>query len=560
MYIRVKTTPNSPRKSVQIVESIRIGTKVKQKILRYVGIAMDDKEEQKLKDLAREIMAKMLIEKEQQSLFPLSEEEALKYVRNSKGRTRKKRIEDILPPNQVYIEDIKETSRIVEGVHEVAGTMFDEMYSGLFKQKKLQEKLRDLVITRLAYPCSKHRTQQKLSKHFNKEHSLTSIYRIMDKLHPNIDRIKQMTFNKTASLFPEQIDLLFFDVTTLYFETVETDNLRNFGYSKDCRFNTTQLVLALATNQDGLPIGYELFSGNTAEVKTLVAAIESWKQLFKINSVCFVGDRAMFCKDNLKLLNDLNYQYIIAAKVRSLPEKLKEEILKEENYHPTIIKKEFGWIGEFTYEKQRLIVSYKTRRAIKDQKDRQRILDKIKKTLGANGKANKLITNSGVKKYTSTDTNSIAFLDNNKIEDDAKWDGIHGIITNIAKDEYNPAEKLLARYAQLWVIEESFRINKHQLQMRPIFHWKTERIQAHIAICYMAFSLLRHLQYRVNLTQKISIDTILDELLNVQASIYIHKKTGDYYRIPGCFSNNARKIYKTFNLERNLDANIYLDD
>jgi hypothetical protein len=559
MYVRVKTTPNSPRKSVQIVEGIRNGSKVKQKILRHIGIATDEREEQKLKDLANETMAKMLAEREQQSLFPLSENEALSSIKNKKGRTKQKRLEDVLPPSQVYIEDIKETSRIIEGVHEIAGAMFDEMYNGLFKQKKLQERLRDLVITRLAYPCSKHRTREKLSKHFNKEHSLTGLYRVMDLLHPSINLMKQMTFNKMASLFPEQIDLLFFDVTTLYFETVETDDLRKFGYSKDCRFNTTQLVLALATNQDGLPIGYELFSGNTAEVKTLVAAIESWKQLFKINSVCFVGDRAMFCKDNLKLLNDLNYQYIIAAKIRSLPEKIKEEILKEANYHPTIIKKDFGWIGEFAYEKQRLIVSYKTRRAIKDQKDRQRILDKIQKTLGANGKANKLITNSGVKKYTSTDADSIAFLDNNKIEDDAKWDGIHGIITNIAKDENNPAEKLLARYAQLWVIEESFRINKHQLQMRPIFHWKPERIHAHIAICYMAFSLLRHLQYRVNLMQKISIDSILDELLNVQASIYIHKKTGDYYRIPGCFSNNARKIYKTFNLERNLDASIYLE-
>ena len=74
----------------------------------------------------------------------------------------------------------------------------------------------------------------------------------------------------------------------------------------------------------------------------------------------------------------------------------------------------------------------------------------------------------------------------------------------------------------------------------------------------MTFSVLRHLQYRVNLTQKISIDEILDELLNVQASIYIHKKTKDRYRVPGSFSNNARKIYKTFNLERSLDATVYL--
>jgi hypothetical protein len=109
----------------------------------------------------------------------------------------------------------------------------------------------------------------------------------------------------------------------------------------------------------------------------------------------------------------------------------------------------------------------------------------------------------------------------------------------------------------LWVIEESFRINKHTLEMRPIFHWAPPRIHTHIAICYMTFSVLRHLQYRINLTQKISIDTVLDELMNVEASIYVHKKTKDRYRVPGCYSNNARKIYKAFELERSLDATIY---
>jgi len=104
------------------------------------------------------------------------------------------------------------------------------------------------------------------------------------------------------------------------------------------------------------------------------------------------------------------------------------------------------------------------------------------------------------------------------------WDGLHDIITNILGDS---PQSLLARYARLWVIEESFRVNKHTLQMRPIFHWVPPRIHAHIAICYMTFSVLRHLQYRVNLTQKISIHEILEELLNVQASIYVHKKTKD---------------------------------
>ncbi len=559
MYIRVKSTPNSPRKSIQIVESVRVGKKVKQKIVHHVGIALDEREEEKLKNYGYELIAKITAQREkdapQQSLFEISESDVSKHSKLKLGRRSRKKIEDILPPSQVTLDDILEEKRVVEGVHDVAGAMFDEMYQGLFDGKKPYHLLRDVVLSRLVYPCSKRRTQEKLAKHFDKTYSLEMIYWMMDKVFPRMGEIKQMTFEKTKKLFPEKVDLILFDVTTLYFESVEVDELRNYGYSKDHRFNTTQVVLALATNQDGLPVGYELFEGNKAEVATLASAIQSWKKLFKIDSVCFVGDRAMFSKNNIALLESLGYQYIIAAKLKALPEKLKSDILAEKYYEPTILNNEFAWIGEFKYQGQRLITSYKSRRAMKDLKDRERVLDKVKKTMGKKSHPKKLITNQGVKKFVTVNDDATVALDENKIEEGAQWDGLHGIITNIQKDD---RASLISRYAKLWIIEESFRVNKHTLKMRPIFHWAPPRIHAHIAICYMTFSVLRHLQYRVNLTQKVSIDTILDELMNVQASIYIHKKTKDRYRLPGSYSNNARKIYKAFELERSLDATVYL--
>lgn len=561
LYIRVNKTPNSPRKSIQIVESIRQGDKVRQKIVHYVGIAMDDREEQKLRDYGLELIAKIAAQREkdaaQQSLFnAAAESEILNHAKNKAGRPRQKKIEDILPPNQVSLYDIEEESRIVEGVHDVAGAMFDEMYASLCDKKRLTQILKDIVLSRLVSPASKHQTQKHLEKQFGKTHSLDAIYRMMDDIFPRIGDIKRLTFEKTKSLFPEKIDLLFFDVTTLYFESTNVDDLRNFGYSKDYRFNTTQVVLALATNQDGLPVGYELFEGNRAEVTTLLAAIESWKNLFHIESVCFVGDRAMFTDKNIALLELHNHHYVIAAKLRKLPRELQDKIFQEKYYRPSLLKNSLAWIGEFEHKKSRLIVSYKSKRALKDQQERQRLLDKLGKIIGKGGNPSKLITNSGAKKFITTDKQALIMLDDEKIEKDAQWDGMHGVITNIKDD--SPAS-IIARYAQLWVIEESFRINKHTLQMRPIFHWKPERIHAHIAICYMTFSVLRHLQYRINLTQKISVDTILDELLNVQASIHIHKKTRDRYRLPGYFTNNARKIYKAFGIERCLDATVYLD-
>lgn len=187
-------------------------------------------------------------------------------------------------------------------------------------------------------------------------------------------------------------------------------------------------------------------------------------------------------------------------------------------------------------------------------KDRNRVLEKIQKVIGKKGPTQKLISNQGVKKFTKTDKSSTQ-IDEDKIAQDAMWDGLHGIITNIQGEK---AEALLGRYARLWIIEESFRINKHTLEMRPIYHWTPNRIHAHIAICYMIFSVLRHLQYRLNLTQKISVETIIDELRGVQSSIYVHKETADLYRVPGRVTNTVRKIYKAFNLVRSSDATVYL--
>ena len=192
------------------------------------------------------------------------------------------------------------------------------------------------------------------------------------------------------------------------------------------------------------------------------------------------------------------------------------------------------------------MVSYKSARAKRDATQRDQVLDKINKTLGSEGNTCKLITNQGVKKFTKTEK-SKTVLDDQKIKDDMAWDGLHGVITNIKNA--NPAE-LFKRYSGLWKIEESFRLNKHNLSMRPIFHFKPERIHAHISICYMAFTVLRHMEYIISLTKKISPQVILEELLDIQSSILHDTTTGKRYRLPGRVSHNASKIYKAFNITK----------
>ena len=237
-----------------------------------------------------------------------------------------------------------------------------------------------------------------------------------------------------------------------------------------------------------------------------------------------------------------------------MPKELTAEILSEKNYQAQMINDDFGWIGEFDYKKRRLIVSYKTKRANRDAYQREQIISKLKKRIGTEGDTSKLITNQGVKKYINSE-NSKTTIDQDKIDQDSAWDGLHGVITNIRVDK---ASAILARYARLWKIEESFRINKHTLSMRPIYHFKPERIKTHIAICFMAFSVLRHMEYQVKLTQKIGLETMIDELNHVQASYYRHTPTGKMYRMPGKFSHNAAKIYKAFQIQRNNNAQVII--
>jgi len=587
MFVRTKTTPNSPRKSVQIVENERDPAtgKVKQRILRHVGVAFDEIEEEKLKKLALELIAKIewdrLKNSAQLQLLDLPpEKEIEKSIASKKrGRKPKKRIEEILPINEVSLDMVKEEARIIDGVHEVGGYLYDFLgFNNLLSKTRYNEILRDLVLCRISHPNSKHATSRLLHRYYDKEHDLDAIYRTMDQVYARIPDIKTAVFTSTASLFANKVDVLLFDVTTLYFESVETDELRKFGYSKDFRFNTTQVVLALATNSDGLPIGYELFEGNKAEVKTLLAAIDGWQSLFAIDKVCFIGDRAMFSEDNLSTLEARGYKYIVAAKLRNMHELMIQKIHDRNSYQSYEIAEDGGLIGEFKYENvdidttkiplkpqsrakykalidqnknRRIIVGYSIARARCDKQKRELMLDKIAKQLSHSSDCKKLVSNSAIKKYTSGTGKTSMYVDEEKVADDVLWDGMHGVITNINTGQ--PLE-ILQRYKALVKIEECFRINKTTLKMRPIYHHKPERIKAHVAICYMAFAIVRQLEYRTKLSKKLSIDSIIEELCSVQSSIYVHKHTNDRYRIPGKFSNEARKIYSALGVHRQEDA------
>ena len=594
MFVRVKTTPNSPRRSVQVVESSRSGGKVSQRIVRYIGIALDDAEEAKMRAMGNEFIERAAAEAlNAQSLFEV-DGTGLRRP----GRPARQSLASVAAASSVSLADVAEVSRRVEGPHEVLGHLFDylrfdRVLAGKPGAGRGAAMLRDLVIARSMVCGSKRECARALEADYGKSYSTDSLYRLMDSVHARLDDLKRIVFEATASLTLGQVDMMLFDVTTLYFESVEVDALRTFGYSKDQKYHCTQVVLALATNSDGLPIGYELFAGNTAEVKTLIECMRNWALGMKIDKVSFVADRALCSKANLELLEQNNLSYVVAMPLRrSLKAHEQAQILQTQLAAPCQVEGDLLWVREFDWLGRRLIVTYSSKRAHKDQSDRQALIDKLNAKLGKANKeiidpatgeikikasstasskasstanatvktanAKKLITNSGYLKYIEqADAGGVFVLDEDKLHNDAAWDGMHAIVTT---DRTSSASQLLARYRRLWVIEDSFRLMKHNLAIRPIYHFKPERIKAHIGICFLAFALIRHAQQRIKLAQKaMSTQDIRRALHGVQASILEHKKTKAKYRLPSAFSQDAARIYKAFGLKRDLDASVLLD-
>ena len=554
MYVRTKTPPNSPRKSVQIVEGYRdkISGSVKQRIVRHVGIASDASELEQLKAYGEELILNIKAEREGPTLFddlpPLS-----------RGRPKIKRLDDILPPDQVSLSDVVEEKRIVEGFSEIAGQLYDDLGFNKILATGAKHTLKDVVLARLSEPTSKRASCRILEDQFGKEMPLDRVYRMMDHLETQIPMMQDLVRSASLRLLKDKVDILLFDVTTLYFESVEVDELRNFGYSKDQKYHCTQVVLALATTGEGLPIGYELFEGNFAETRTLQECLTSWhNQGLEVGRICLAADAAMFSKSNLALMREMGITYVVAAPLRKLTKEVKEQILNDQEYQPGVVEKDIVWTKEIPYQdEQRLIVTYSSARARKNAYDRKRLLDKLSRKLGKKRSIKNLVSNRGYLKYINEENGVVCKLNEEKITEEERWDGMHGIVTNAPKED--EALALLHRYRRLWKIEEAFRVNKHTIKMRPIYHFKQERIKAHIAICYMVFALMRHMEYRIQITQKkMSPKEIIEALNSVQASILVHKKTRDRYKMPAHLREEARKIYQAFGIKRAKNVQIYI--
>jgi transposase len=567
---------------VQIVENYWVNKNVRQKVLRHVGTAKDESELEEMKKVAQYL--KETIEDELRPKLFTKEQLPEKIDKTRFAQAQK----DL--PMLVNLHNLREEKRIITGFHDIYGKLFDVVgYGQVLKSNNVSRKVfKDIVLARLAKPVSKRASCEMLAENFDIDYNLDQVYRMLDSLKSEktnknkevviIDRIpdiQNISYQYTKRLLNGKITLFFYDCTTLYFESFTEDELLRFGYSKDNKFNQGQILLALLVTEEGLPCGYEVFPGNMYEGDTFETAIKQIKNKYGMEKAVIVADSGLLSQKNMQLVKDSGYEYILGARLKNLSQDWQNRIIIDEDYqtHTVFHKDKMVRLCSPTKEKEkdvlnikdydypdkttnpeRLIVVRSSARAKKDKTDREKALKKLIAKLQKSKNPADLISNYGYKKYLKIEGKTSVSINEEKIKAAELWDGLHGVFTNTNRSVLNPYD-VLNQYHGLWQIEDCFRISKHDIRMRPVFHWTPNRIKAHIAICFVAFSLIRFLQHHLKdeSDERFSAQRISMELSSVQESIlYDINNKFNKYVIPSKLSDNVVKIYDAMKLKRSI--------
>jgi len=347
----------------------------------------------------------------------------------------------------------------------------------------------DLVIARLINPASKLESIYFLEKEFNIKYTRSNVYRSISKYIEFKDKIEKIIIDFAKKKLSFNFKVVYYDVSTLYFESFKSDEeLKQCGFSKDNKFNQPQLVIGLVVNNQGFPVSYQLFPGNTFEGSTFIPVIKHLQQKYKIETFTVVADAAMISEANVKKLKDKKLKYIVGARLANLDKstigKIDEEMIRTHN--STIrLKTKKGY----------LICHFSKSRFSKDKHETGKQVAKAMNALQNQGEAVKRLKFIKKKKKKNE---KIIF--NKKLFEKTKilW-GIKGYYTNL-KNETN--KEIINQYRQLWKVEKAFRITKSDLQARPIYHRNTDTIKTHILICFMALSIAKYIEIQTDLSLK----------------------------------------------------------
>ena len=404
--------------------------------------------------------------------------------------------------------------------------ILDEVYKKVGFDAIKDDILKQLVIARISQPSSKAGTVEYLKSHFDEDLELQQIYRYLDKLHrTQQELVQEISVAHTRKILGGNIGLVFYDVTTLYFETDLDDELRNKGWSKDGKHSQPQVVLGLLVSRDGYPLSYSLFNGSQYEGRTMIPVVEDFVKRFKLDDFVVVADAGLMNKRNIELLESAGYKYIIGAKIKSESDEMKQWIFS--------LEKQDGLYHETKRDRGRLIVGYSEKRAKKDVYNRNKGVKRLRKEYQSGTISKDKVNKRGYNKFLKLSSNISVEINEEMILEDAKWDGLKGYITNTDL----PAKEVCRQYNGLWVVERAYRVTKGNLEMRPIFHFTAKRIEAHICICFVAYKVYKELERILKLS---GIELSVDKVLNIAKTITTMK-----IRLPNCRETMTKTMLLT---------------
>jgi hypothetical protein len=310
------------------------------------------------------------------------------------------------------------------------------------------------------------------------------------------DVIEEKLFEQRRDLFSE-LEIVFFDTTSLYFEGQGGETLGQYGYSKDHRPDLHQLVVGAVLDGEGRPICCEIWPGNTADVTTLMAVVDRLRQRFHIRRVCIVADRGMISKETVAELEEQGTPYILGVRMRKQNEVRQEVLTNKGRYQrvygprdktsdPAPLK-----VKEVLVEGRRYVVCVNAEQVHHDRQQRRQIVTALQEQLRQGDKA--LVGNKGYRRYLKVDGDSHFVIDKAKLKEEARFDGKWVLRTNT---ELATAEVAL-QYKKLWMVEQWFRSSKSLLETRPIFHQRDETIRGHVFCSFLALVLRQELQARL---------------------------------------------------------------
>lgn len=364
--------------------------------------------------------------------------------------------------------------------------------------------LRDLAFMRLIEPSSKFRAVELLKDYFGITYPINSIYEGLR----HIQQVKEQT-EKAAVTFAQQhlsfdFNLVFYDVTTLYFETFKEDEeltdekgnktpgLRRMGFGKEKKIGQPQILIGLLVTKEGYPVAVEIFEGNTFEGKTMIPAILRFQQKYQIKTLTIIADAAMLSFANMEELKKHNLTYIVGARIGNLPHILIKDLSASLNSTEGLfIKRETA--------RGILICDYSKKRASKDKSDREKQIRRAEKQIQEGNPLLKRIP------FLKEKTKTVYRLNYDLIEKDKLLDGLKGYYTNVTNMDVS---LIVARYKDLWHVEKAFRITKSDLEARPVFHHKRESIEAHIGIVFVSLCLAKSIELKTGYSIKKVRDSI----------------------------------------------------